>query len=136
MTPTVKGRHQTRLFLTLFVGVPVSIPFCLFVGLFPLAVLVLVLLVGLVLDHWYDQIQKRRWDHDWPVHWQVKAGFLEFGALVAALVMVGAQLRGAMIMILPMHYFTVWIVQFALLQGPIRVLFPAWRYNGGRIQRT
>jgi hypothetical protein len=31
------------------------------------------------------------------------------------------------------HYWLVWIGVFIGTQGPLRILFPRWRFRGGRI---
>jgi hypothetical protein len=136
------GRWQTRVFLIVFVGVPVSLPFCI-IGPLPLIVLAYVLAIGLALDVVYDRKQRSRWDHDWPVHAQVKAGLIEFATLV--FVLIGCCGCGALVappilamaplaaVVVPIHWFTVWSLSFLMLQGPMRVLFPRWRFRGGRI---
>ena len=141
MTPTLLGRWQTRALLLLVVGVPVSVPF-LFVGPAPLFVLAYVLVQGLVLDVVWDRAQQGRWDHDWPVWQQIRWGFLE-GMLAWLAIGVGTC-AGVFVpplfpffvvawVLFPFHYGAVWLAIFLVLQGPIRVFFPRWRFRGGRI---
>ncbi|MGK0348682.1 MAG: hypothetical protein ACI855_004774, partial [Myxococcota bacterium] len=33
----------------------------------------------------------------------------------------------------PLHYGIIWLAGFLFVQGPIYVVFPRWRYRGGRI---
>ena len=135
MTPTLKGRVQTRLLLIGAIGVPITIPFALlafpFVPL-PFLMLVIVLFVGLALDPVYHLIQQRRWDHDWPVWWQIVAGFVEFMFALPLLIGCGS-LWPQTICLVPLHYGLVWLAMFAMIQGPIRVLVPGWRFRGGEI---
>ena len=133
MTPTLAGRWQTRIFLTVAVGLPVTIPFALaFLGV-PVFVLGVVLVIGLICDLFYDRWQRTRWDHDWPVHLQVVAGAIEFGVLSVVLCCPLGAIAGPAVVVVPFHYLTVWLAMFAFVQGPIRALFPKWRFRGGRI---
>ena len=75
MTPTLRGRWQTRLLLFLLFGIPgtalVILATCpihwgLGVIFLPIALLG-VFSVGFILDPVYDRVQKGRWDHDWPL---------------------------------------------------------------------
>lgn len=137
MTPTLRGRLQTRVLLTGIVGIPVTLPFALIAFPWvPLPYLMLLVLlgVGLMLDPLYHAIQQRRWDHDWPVWWQIVAGGIEF--VVALPLLIGcAILYPPTICLLPLHYALVWFGMFVIAQGPIRVLIPGWRYRGGEIGR-
>ena len=143
MTPTLRGRRQTRIMLMLWVGIPVTFPFCVaaamtnplsFFG--PYVMLSVVLLVGLVLDGRYDKQQQERWDHDWPTHLQVRAGIRE--GLISYVLLFGpcggiALLNPTFLVVFPVHYFVVWFLSFLIVQGPIRVLFVSWRYRGGEL---
>lgn len=143
MTPTLKGRWQTRSFLTVVVGVPLTLPFCMLAMMtmplsapLPLVMLAVVWMVGLILDPLYQRATKRRWDHDWPVHLQIWAGLLEF--IISFLLLFGwcggfALLNPGLIILFPLHYLLVWGVSLLMVQGPMRVLFPRWRYRGGQI---
>jgi hypothetical protein len=33
----------------------------------------------------------------------------------------------------PLHYGIIWLAGFLFVHGPIYVVFPRWRYRGGRI---
>ncbi len=145
MTPTLSGRRQTRLLLALFVGVPLTLPFCLVAFLtnplsapVPYLMLAVVVVIGLILDGRYDREQARRWDHDWPVHRQVRAGVVEF--LWSTLVLFGpcggvALLNPGFLLLFPVHYLLVWGVGFLLVQGPLQVFLPRWRFRGGELTR-
>jgi hypothetical protein len=143
VTPTLIGRWQTRILLLLVVGVPVSLPFVLVAGPVPFLVLGYVLAIGLALDVVYDRKQRARWDHDWPVHLQVKAAFVEFFALIvvglgccgfaAFLAPPLLALGPVAVVVVPVHWWSMWGISFLVLQGPIRVLLPRWRFRGGRV---
>jgi hypothetical protein len=32
-----------------------------------------------------------------------------------------------------LHYGTIWLSSWAFLFGPMRVMFPRWRYRGGQL---
>lgn len=132
MTPVLTGRWQTRLFLMLTLGVIVTIPFVMAGGINPAIVLAFVTLTGLVWDILYSFIQKFHWDHDWPASFQFGAGVWEFIAL--AIVVFGFNLIGPFNpVLLFFHYWAVWLVTFLASQSVMRIIFPRWRFFGGRI---
>lgn len=142
MTPTLTGRMQTRTFLFLVIGVPITLPFCLLALVIPLSaplplvMLAIILLIGLGMDVVYDHIQQRRWDHDWPIHAQLWAGVAE--GILSFLALFGlcggfALLNPLFLPLFPFHYLAVWGSIFLVLQGPIQVLLPRWRFRGGEI---
>jgi hypothetical protein len=143
MTPTLRGRWQTRTFLMVVCGIPLTLPFCLlafvanpFSAPFPLFMLAVVWGVGMALDPIYQRRTRKRWDHDWPVHLQFLAGILEGGLSFAVLFAPCggvALVNPAFLILFPIHYLLVWGVNLLMAQGPIRVLFPQWRYRGGEI---
>ena len=139
VTPTLFGRWQTRTFLTLVIGGVVSLPFTLVAGPLPFVILAYALCIGLALDVYYDRQQQRRWDHDWPVHMQVRAAALEFGVLLLTLLpccctpLAPLVANPVAVFVIPVHWFSVWFAGFLMLQGPMRVLFPLWRFRGGRL---
>jgi hypothetical protein len=140
MTPTLRGRWQTRVLLLGTVGLVVSFIVGLALGdlLTPLALLGYVLLLGFGWDILYHYLQSWRWDRDWPPAFQL-AGAMGEGLLIWGLVqisrVVAANLPGvAETLTTPqfvVHYGTVWFMMFLGTQGPLRVLFPRWRYRGG-----
>lgn len=144
MTPTLSGRWQTRLFLLVTVGLVLTLFFAdwfesVQVGTYeiPFVVLFWVGLIGLGWDVLYDRVQKGRWDSDWPPAYQLGAGVAE-GGLLYVLVRAGwlpgvpAELPFWMFFV---HYATVWTALFLMTQGPLRVLYPQWRFRGGQFGR-
>jgi hypothetical protein len=147
MLPTFSGRYQTRIFLTLFVGVPVTVLYAIFVGGLPLSlpllwtllgVLLAIFIVGAILDPLYIVIQWTRWDRDWPFAYQFFFSIVEFG-IVIGLASAGwipwlnefDFQQGAVIRVAIWHFAWVFSIGFLLLLGPLGVFFVRWRYKGG-----
>jgi hypothetical protein len=142
MTPTLRGRWQTRLLLLGTLGLVAT----LIVGLAlddlltPLALLGYVLLLGFGWDILYHYLQARRWDRDWPPAFQLAGGIAE-GIAIWCVIHVGRSvfegLPGvAATLTTPqfvVHYGTVWFMMFLGTQGPLRVILPRWRYRGGEL---
>jgi hypothetical protein len=139
MTPTLFGRWQMRLFLLPTVGLLVSSPFAL--GLFSpksLSYLYLLLYMGIcgaLSDVVAQQIQKLRWDSDWPGLLQF-VGALGEGVLLAVLLKVN-QLPGINTNVLPMQwlllqYAIASVAMFLATHSLLRILFPHSRYRGGQ----
>jgi hypothetical protein len=141
MTPTLFGRWQTRLLLLATVGVLVSLPFAL--GLIGSGantiyfwILGYVAVFGIIWDIVYDQIQKYRWDRDWPAVYQLLAGIWEM-----VFVFCGIKLFGFLPIPIPkeelspgiflLHYSLVWLAVFIVSQTLMRVIFVRWRFRGG-----
>ncbi|MBO3461863.1 hypothetical protein G7B40_041285 [Aetokthonos hydrillicola Thurmond2011] len=139
MTPTLFGRWQTRLLLLLTVGVAVSIPFATGLiasspGIVYFEILAYVAIFGLAWDIVYNQLQKYRWDRDWPAIYQLFAGiwemvFVWLGVGVFHLLPVPQEVP---IKVFLVHYSIVWIAVFIASQSVMRILFPHWRFRGGR----
>jgi hypothetical protein len=145
MTLTLQGRWQTRIVLYLTVGVLVTLFFGRIYGDFSthFALLAYLLGLGLVWDVIYQRLERRRWNRDWPPYYQVFTGLLE-GALLFWLIKwsqanglpsaqglpgISPDLGDGAFII---HYFCLWLGVFLGTQGPLRVIFPRWRYRGGR----
>lgn len=128
MTPTLYGRWQTRALLLLTVGLFFTCPFLIF-GPLPLINLGLVVFLGFGWDVLYNLLQKLRWDRDWPPAYQLIAGIVE--GLAVYLIDLLLPFKGSPWVFLT-HYSIVWIATFAMSQGPMRLLFPRWRYRGGQ----
>lgn len=137
MTPTLLGRWQTRVLLTLTVGVVLTWPFSLFLGGSAFTILFSLLFWGFLWDGLYTFIQKFRWDRDWPAAFQVAAGIWE--AFFLLLLISTTGLFGIFIddgffsvFWFLVHYSTVWLGMFVASQVLMRLLFPQWRFRGGR----
>jgi len=135
MTPTLPGRWQIRFFLLATVGLVISLIVSQSVGnSVPLFALLYVLLFGLVWDVIYQFITSFRWDRDWPTSFQVAAGVVE-GALVWGLILT-KKLPGVAepppFIVFLIQYGAIWLSIFVLTQGPLRVIWLKWRYQGGQ----
>ena len=135
MTPTLLGRWQIRIFLLATVGLAISLIVSLIVrNAVPLFALLDVLLFGLVWDVIYQFITSFRWDRDWPTCYQVAAGVIE-GTLVWALILT-KKLPGILepppFIVFLIQYGAIWLSIFVLTQGPLRVIWLKWRYQGGQ----
>lgn len=141
MTPTLFGRWQTRILLFATVGVLATLPFSL--GILGtqsstyLGILVWVGFFGLGWDFLYDRLQKFRWDRDWPATFQLLAGIWE--ALFILILLNGLRVALPGIERVPVnlatfiaHYSAVWLAVFIASQSLMRVLFPRWRFRGGK----
>lgn len=132
MTPTLSGRWQTRFLLLGTVGLVITVFFSWrYARPEPFINLGLVLLFGLVWDMLYIFLQSYRWDGDWPPLFQLFEGIWE-GLFVFGLRYWLIGLPKGEIGPFFFHYFTVWGAVFIMTQGPLRVIFPSWRFNGGR----
>ena len=138
VTPTLIGRWQTRVFTLATLGVLVTAVFYVLSRFNPLFFFVLgyVLVFGLVWDLIYIMLQKLRWDRDWPAVFQVINGIIE--GLFLYLIMSFFGLPGIPRGDVPgwvflQHYGLVWLISYWWVQGPMRALFPWWRFRGGRI---
>ncbi len=92
MTPTLLGRWHTRLLLYVFLGLPLTFLWgfykegwqlparydldTIFVSSF--SFLTGILILGLLLDVLYIQIQRFHWDQDWPFAYQFFFSIVEF----------------------------------------------------------
>jgi hypothetical protein len=140
MTPTLIGRWQTRLFLFLTIGILVTLPFTLGYWGSPkssifLAVLTYIAVFGLAWDALYIYLQQFRWDRDWPAIFQLAAGIWEalfFLGLAKLKLLVGIPPSFSMYWFC-LHYSIVWLAMFIASQSLMRILFPRWRFRGGRV---
>lgn len=144
MTPTLSGRWQTRLLLYLFVGLPVTWFYAFFVlGLDedfydPFVFLTVLFIVGALLDPVYDQIQRFRWDNDWPFAFFVFFSFCEF-LITLALLNIGLL---DLLLVYRIDNGTAfchfaWVLLFMLIAvlAGVQVFFIRWRFKGGEIGR-
>ncbi len=136
MTPTLRGRWETRGLLLATIGVGVTAVFGLLFGSFgpPFALLGYVLALGLGWDALYNVVQTYRWDHDWPPIFQLAAGIVEAALIWGLLQAVGLPGVDAGLTLgrFAAHYGSVWLLTFLFAQGPLRLLFPRWRFRGGQ----
>jgi len=148
MTLTFAGRLQTRLFLFLFIGLPITCLYGFAVSGWQWDWRVIQIFVwflctitgfGLLLDPVYIFLQSTRWDRDWPFAYQFFFSWVEFGVvffvaragLVPYLPEVAFQgSRG--LGIATLHFALVFVPSFLALLGPLQVIFIRWRFKGGQ----
>lgn len=141
MTPTLMGRWETRLLLLGTIGLAMTLIFGQILDdlMTPLAVLAYVLLIGFVWDILYGIVQNFRWDRDWPPLFQLVTGIVEGAFLWGVILLWEAQFGGlpgvdahlTFNMFLT-HYTLVWVTTFLATQGLLRIIFPRWRFHGGK----
>lgn len=135
MTPTLTGRLQTRSLLAVLAGVPSALLAAAFldeVGLGDaLAMLLVITLLGLLWEVCYDRLQQLRWDRDWPALFRLASGVPE--ALVAWPVLGMSGLMSRSSGSYALFFAVVWVATWLAEQGPLAVLLPRWRHQGGRV---
>jgi hypothetical protein len=136
MTPTLFGRWQTRILLLSTVGPFVTFFFAILAFVLygtvldffkPFILLILVIVFGIGWDVLFNFLQKLRWDRDWPPAFFLIAAFIEMFPVM----LVGLLLQVPPIFFL-FHYWFVWWSIFIAMQGPMKIIFPRWRYRGGQ----
>lgn len=98
-----------------------------------LATLVLVSIFGVVWEAIYHALQQFRWDKDWPTLFGLVLGLSE-GAVVYHALQRGLPWSVTPISLAPFawQFASVWLAIWVVTNGPIRILFPRWRFDGGR----
>ena len=137
MTPTLVGRIQSRLLIVLGVGLVWTILVGPFLpaggaslgsvyGVTIRAVIYTAVVGAIVWEPIYHLIQQYRWEKDWPTGLGL-ATMVPEGLLVLAFL--GEVPVGAFLL----HFVTTWLLIWFVINGPLRVLLPRWRFRGGRI---
>jgi hypothetical protein len=139
MTPTLLGRWQMRLFLLPTAGLLATIPFTIgLLGPRSWAYLIFLLYMGIlgcISDLCAQQLQKLRWDSDWPGLLQLAGAAIE--AIILAIVLQTDRLPGISTKAVPLHwlllqYILVSLSMFLATPSLLRVLFPHSRFRGGQ----
>jgi hypothetical protein len=139
MTPTLLGRWQMRLFLLPTIGLVASLPFT--IGLLgpkswtPLILLLYIGSLGFLSDLCAQQLQKLRWDSDWPGLLQLAGAVIE--ATILAVVLLTNRLPGVSTKVVPiqwllLQYVLVSLAMFLATPSLLKVLFPHSRFRGGQ----
>ncbi|MBD2188133.1 hypothetical protein [Pseudanabaena mucicola] len=137
MTPTLLGRWQTRILLFGTMGILATIPFSLSGESRYFLVLIAIAVLGCLWDIAYNQLQKFRWDHDWPASLQLAAGIWEaFFFYFPFRLLINQAFKPDWFSNLPfdkflLHYASVWLIVFIASQSIMRIIFPRWRFHGG-----
>lgn len=140
MTPTLIGRWQTRIFLLATVGILISLPFALGIignhpGFIYFWILFYIGLFGLAWDCLYHFLQQFLWDHDWPGALQLITAIVEAIFLAIVIGIFGLPFVSAFDFnfgLYLLHYTVVWIAIYLSSWVIMRLLFPRWRFRGGR----
>ncbi|MGK8503334.1 hypothetical protein [Nocardia asiatica] len=145
MLPTLNGRIQTRLLALSVIGFVVALIITPVLPTGPLSigqayrvtlsVLLATVLVGVLWELLYHFLQQFRWEKDWPTLF----GFvtiLNEGALMWVLVryttvVLPEHLRPSLTAFL-IQFVVTWVVFWLIVNGPMRVVFHRWRFQGGR----
>jgi hypothetical protein len=142
------GRWQTRLFSVIFVGGiwtaaitpllpsrPLPPDASRLAGLYVVTMSAVGLIAALGVVLWeplWHLLQQFRWEKDWPPVFFLLQAVPE-GAVVHWVL--GRLISGG-ILGWPWYlldFGTTWLVIFAVIHGPMRVVFLRWRFRGGRI---
>lgn len=144
MLPTLNGRIQTRIFLLAVVGGLITLIIVPFLpGSAPLGdkyrngflVILSVAVVGVLWELLYHFVMQWRWEKDWPTLFGLAEGVPE-GALIWILLSAGAvpgiagSVGGVAFLI---QFILVWLGVWLVANGPMRVPFIRWRFQGGRL---
>lgn len=148
MTPTLLGRWQSRILLYVVLGLPITLLYSLYLNRWtwppfwdPFVFLTLILAFGLVLDIVYNQLQKLRWDNDWPFAFQFVVLIGEFGLVYylmsegwfdSLLVDGGGRIP---LTTASCHFAAVFIPSFLALLGPLQIFLIRWRFKGAELGR-
>jgi hypothetical protein len=145
MTPSLSGRLQTRIFALLVLGgiwTGLIGPFLAVSAGLPVSdvyrgtlfVLLLILVLGVLWELLYHGLQQFRWEKDWPTLFGLLTGLNE-GLLAFWLATVLGARFGIPVpaRLFIAHSVTTRLVAWIFLNGPMRVLFIRWRFNGGRL---
>ncbi|ACV77799.1 hypothetical protein [Nakamurella multipartita] len=142
MVPTLYGRIQTRIVLTIVVGglwtliitpfLPTGEPLGPSYRM-TFAILLTVLVLGIVWEFIYHGLQQFRWEKDWPTFF----GFLTMineGLLVWILLKAGVVpgVGDVPLSVFLIQFITTWLVIFLVVNGPVQIFFSRWRFRGGR----
>ena len=141
MTPTIFGRWQTRIVTLATLGAIATAIIAFAKGGDPsiimfFMVLVYVAAIGLAWDLIYIALQRLRWDRDWPAAFQVANGIVEGIFIFVIIEYIGLpeiEEGSVPLWVFAIHYGSVWFAAFVWVQGPMRAIFPRWRFSGGRL---
>lgn len=145
MLPTLNGRIQTRLLALSVIGFVVALLITPFLPTgssslgqayrVTLSVLLATVVVGVLWELLYHLLQQFRWEKDWPTLFGLVT-ILNEGALIWVLVryttvVLPEHLRPSLAAFL-LQFVITWIVFWLIVNGPMRVVFHRWRFQGGR----
>lgn len=143
MTPTLAGRIETRLVVLALIGSLTTLIITPLLGTpGPLSstyrdtfsLLGAVFVLGLGWELLYHLLQQFRWEKDWPTLFGlitgVNEGIVLWLAVTARLLPVAGNVPVAAFV---EDFAAVWVASWLFANGPLRVVFPRWRFRGGQI---
>ena len=143
MLPTLWGRIQTRVLVLGILGglwtlvlapiLPDGAPIATSYQV-AFTVLAVVIVLGVAWEFLYHFLQQFRWEKDWPTL---------FGLLTAINEGIAAWFFLEYVPVLPddveltplvfcIQFITTWLLVWVAVNGPLRAIFPHWRFQGGR----
>jgi hypothetical protein len=145
MTMTLGGRLQTRLVLLSSAGlvwtfaVTSLLPRPEGVALraafrITLASSIAMTILGVAWELVYHALQQLRWDKDWPPLLGLATGAIE--VVPIWLILRGLHiLPDSCVVLFASHFTTTWLLVWLIALGPLAVLAPRWRFEGGGFSR-
>ena len=150
MTPTLRGRIETRLVLLATVGVvwtaivspllprPKGAPLHMVYTITFKAILT-VAVVGIAWELLYHALQQFRWNKDWPSLFglvtMINEGIVVWFVLHIFNVIPGTDGWSSPIRnLFLIHFMSTWLLLWLFMQGPLRVVIPRWRFEGGHFR--
>ncbi|MFI7670267.1 hypothetical protein [Nocardia sp. NPDC049526] len=145
MLLTLNGRIQTRILALGIIGLLVAV---IITPVLPtgslslgnayrltLSVLLATVLVGVLWELLYHFLQQFRWEKDWPTlfgFWTVINEAALMWVLVDHTTIVLPRALHPSLMAFLVQFIVTWIVFWLVVNGPMRVVFHRWRFQGGR----
>lgn len=147
MLPTLWGRIQTRVLVLGILGglwTIVLVPFLWLISsgdptIFDVyrvafTVLFTVIVLGVAWEFVYHFLQQFRWEKDWPTLFGLLTAINE-GIVVWLVIdvtgLLPEELRPSPF-VFAVQFVTTWLLVWVAVNGPLRVIFPHWRFQGGR----
>ena len=139
MLPTLNGRIQTRIFMLVVFGGLITLALTPILPGDPdykttYLILAAVLVLGVVWELIYHVIQQFRWEKDWPTLFGLLTAINE--GVVVWLVVDGTGLLPEELrpspFVFTVQFLTTWLLVWVAVNGPLRAVFPHWRFRGGR----
>ena len=144
MTPTLLGRIQTRLAMlgtvgvvwTALIGLVVPRPegaasSDVYKALF--TALLIVAVVGIVWELIYHALQQYRWEKDWPTVFglvvAIPEGIVAWMFLKHDMPWAVGEVQASTFLTM---FVSLWLLVWAITNGPLQIFFLRWRYRGGR----
>ncbi len=144
MTPTLFGRIQTRIVMlatvgvvwTALIGLVVPRPAgaessAVYKALF--TALLIIAVVGIVWELIYHGLQQYRWEKDWPTVFglvvAIPEGLVAWWCLQNNIPWSVGDVQANTYLTM---FISLWLLVWAITNGPLQIFFLRWRYRGGR----